>query len=307
MTSRCPSAEAESRKPGRSISSTTMSLSAVNLCTRNHRIVCLTASSPTNVFFMCADGSLWQFCNSKLRKLFQFHIKFFTGGIAFGQLGNTSYLFITHTCENKLFRWNFATRTMEPHTCWLELMTLSVPIPITANNNHHVVVGNRDSLVEIEDCSYHHLKGSTEYPIALACAMDLIYVCKRADNFVYACKYVALNSCTRIPIAFDRPKSLCMYKQDQLLVLDRKGLHRVNLKDYKQKKTLMRGSATCVYVADEKIFVSVENRLVEIAESWKTDRILWIGQRKNNTGKCHWSRLPRDMVKHILSYIHGRF
>jgi hypothetical protein len=41
---------------------------------------------------------------------------------------------------------------------------------------------------------------------------------------------------------------------------------------------------------------------VELEWTWKQEKVIWIGNKKNFANDCYLALLPREIVKHILSY-----
>lgn len=105
---------------------------------------------------------------------------------------------------------------------------------------------------------------------------------------------------------FDFPSYIILDFDGSFLVADSRGLRRIDLQTGQvSTPPQLNHLARCGALSIDKngdIYMASGNSIVIIEDTWKWERLLWIGKLKEDPKQCCISKLPVDMVKEIIGH-----
>lgn len=113
----------------------------------------------------------------------------------------------------------------------------------------------------------------------------------------------AEKSCERIGFHFKNYRDLCLDKNENLLIGRDNGLWLENMKTCKRKLVALGACNLVKLNWQGSILVAIEGGVIQLEESWKTERLLWIGKLKNNSQACWISCLPSEIIREIANWL----
>eukprot|EP00027_Filamoeba_sp_ATCC50430_P018045 CAMPEP_0168565834 /NCGR_PEP_ID=MMETSP0413-20121227/14076_1 /TAXON_ID=136452 /ORGANISM="Filamoeba nolandi, Strain NC-AS-23-1" /LENGTH=323 /DNA_ID=CAMNT_0008597771 /DNA_START=12 /DNA_END=980 /DNA_ORIENTATION=+ len=303
----------------------------------------ITADNNGNIYFTRAGDSVFRITKDKPNQEPEvlFKVKFAKlQGIAWNHKDNTLYVcnwsgssIVSYSLDSKNIQKLFEKGSGHKDGS-LEEAQIKNPRGITVDKNGDLYIAQIDyvrqisldakTVTTIAGAGEHQdgegLNATLHTPFSLAVADDdTIYVAERDNHCIRHLKDGVLSTIAGTPgkegvrdgalskALVNSPMSIEVDIDGTVLFGDEFGLRRLNIKENRitsetKLKNAVCGLAVC---STGEIYASCDGEILQLINPWRWQRLLWIGNKKEDPKDCLLASLPTELIKTISRLIYA--